>query len=99
MPTADGAAHAAFPDAQGFDCHIEVSESASQGTSKSLRGLFYGFAATVTAGLALASWYVGVRIVAADAMSAAAARQPARNSQGDGGLIGPFSRPTKVEHH
>jgi cell division septation protein DedD len=28
--------------------------------------LFFGFAATVTIGLALAIWYVGVRIVAAD---------------------------------
>jgi cell division protein FtsN len=30
------------------------------------KGVFFGFAATVTIGLALASWYVGVRIVAAD---------------------------------
>jgi hypothetical protein len=31
-----------------------------------LKGLFFGFTATVTVGLALGSWYVGVRIVAAD---------------------------------
>ncbi len=66
MPTTDCAAHAASPDAQDFDCPIEVSASTSQGTSRPLRGLFFGFAATVTIGLALASWYVGVRIVSAD---------------------------------
>jgi cell division septation protein DedD len=31
-----------------------------------LKGLLIGFAATVTIGLAMASWYVGVRIVAAN---------------------------------
>jgi hypothetical protein len=34
--------------------------------SKPLRGLLFGFASTVTIGLALASWYVGVRIVSAN---------------------------------
>lgn len=77
MPTSDCANHAALPDAQGFDCQIEVSGSAPQGTSRPLRGLFFGFAATVTVGLALASWYVGVRIVSADEVSAAG---PARTS-------------------
>lgn len=38
----------------------------SRRSSKPLRGLLFGFAATVTIGLALASWYVGVRIVSAD---------------------------------
>lgn len=66
MPTTDCATHAALPDAQDFDCQAEVSESASQGTSRPLRGLFFGFAVTVTVGLALTSWYVGVRIVSAD---------------------------------
>lgn len=66
MPTTDCATDAALPDAASFDCHIEISESAPQGSSRSLRGLFFGFAATMTAGLALASWYVGVRIVSAD---------------------------------
>ena len=73
MPTTDCTAHAALPDAQDFDCQIEVSASASQGTSRPLRGLFFGFAATVTIGLALASWYVGVRIVSADGPSCWAA--------------------------
>jgi SPOR domain len=70
MPTTDCATDAAMPDAPGFDCQIEVPERAPQGTSRPLRGLFFGFAATVTVGLALASWYVGVRIVRADEVSA-----------------------------
>jgi hypothetical protein len=48
------------------DFQIETAMRPSGGTSKPLKGLFFGFAATVTVGLALASWYVGVRIVAAD---------------------------------
>jgi cell division septation protein DedD len=48
------------------DLQIETAMRPSAGTSKPLKGLFFGFAATVTVGLALASWYVGVRIVAAD---------------------------------
>lgn len=78
MPTTDCATHAALPDAQDFDCQVEVSESTSQGRSSSLRGLFFGFAVTVTVGLALASWYVGVRIVSADETPAAS---PARSSE------------------
>jgi cell division protein FtsN len=39
---------------------------AVDGASKQLRSLLLGFAITVTVGLALASWYVGVRIVDAD---------------------------------
>lgn len=77
MPTTDCAAHAASTDAQDVDCPIEVSASTSQGTSRPLRGLVFGFAATVTIGLALASWYVGVRIVSGDELSAGA---PARLS-------------------
>ena len=76
MPTTDCAAHAASPDAPGFDCQIEVSSRASRGTSRPLRGLFFGFAATVTIGLALASWYVGVRIVSAGEVSAAGSARP-----------------------
>jgi hypothetical protein len=44
---------------------IQAAPSASDGSSKLLKGLFIGFAATVTVGLALAIWYLGVRIVAA----------------------------------
>jgi hypothetical protein len=39
--------------------------------SKPLKGLLWGFGATVTIGLTLASWYVGVRIVAADEVAPA----------------------------
>jgi hypothetical protein len=79
MPTTDCTTDAVLPDAQSLDCQIEVSESAPQGTSRPLRGLFFGFAATVTVGLALASWYVGVRLVSADELSAIA---PARQGAG-----------------
>lgn len=76
MPATDCATHTALPGEQGFDCQVEVSERASQGGSRPLRGLFFGFAATVTVGLALASWYVGVRIVSADELSAASPVRP-----------------------
>jgi hypothetical protein len=39
------------------------SPSAAPGASPLLRGLLIGFAASVTIGLGLTSWYVGVRIV------------------------------------
>jgi cell division septation protein DedD len=45
--------------------------------SKPLRGLFFGFTVTVTIGLALASWYLGVRIVAADEVAPPSATQQA----------------------
>ena len=48
------------------DLPLETALRTSGGTSKPLKGLFFGFAATVTVGLALGTWYVGVRIVAAD---------------------------------
>jgi hypothetical protein len=44
-------------------------QSASEDAPKLLKSVLIGFAATVTVGLALASWYVGVRIV--DAKEAA----------------------------
>jgi cell division septation protein DedD len=54
------------PGLSNDDLQMEAPPRASDAASKSLRGLFFGFTATVTVGLALASWYVGVRIVAAD---------------------------------
>jgi hypothetical protein len=57
MPTTDCASE---------DLQIETSALAPGETSKPLKSLFFGFAATVTVGLALGTWYVGVRIVAAD---------------------------------
>jgi hypothetical protein len=90
MPTTDGTTHAALPVAQSSDCHIEVSGRASQGLSRPLRGLFFGFALTLTLGLALASWYVGVRIVSADEVSATG---PARSSAVTETAVTPQSGP------
>jgi hypothetical protein len=64
MPTTDCATDIAPPPPQ-IDEQIE-SAPASGGTSKLLKGLLIGFAATVTIGLALGIWYLGVRIVAAN---------------------------------
>jgi len=44
----------------------EAAET-SEDASRALKGLLIGFAATVTVGLGLASWYVGARIEAAGA--------------------------------
>lgn len=76
MPATDFATNIAPADPQIFesqsgDAQMDAAERASDEaskpvTSKPLKGLFFGFAATVTVGLGLASWYVGVRIVAAD---------------------------------
>jgi hypothetical protein len=69
MPTTDCATNIGLLSSQGEDVQNESVRRVSGGaskpvTSKPLRGLFFGFAATVTVGLALAIWYVGVRIVA-----------------------------------
>jgi len=66
MPTTDCAADIAPPDSPSEESQDGPTQQPSQGASRPLRGLLLGFAATVTVGLALASWYVGVRIVAAD---------------------------------
>lgn len=65
MSTTDCATEASLPTSPTEDFQIDVAEGAYEGTSKLLRGLFFGFAGTVTIGLALASWYLCVRIVAA----------------------------------
>ncbi len=71
MPTSDCTTDLRSSDAQlqpSPDAQIEDAPSearpAFDGASKRLRRLFFGFAATVTLGLALGSWYVGLRIVA-----------------------------------
>src|SRR5580692_7329832 len=61
MPATDCATDIAPPPSQ-IDEQIE-SAPAPGGASKLLKGLLIGFAATVTIGLALAGWYLGVRIV------------------------------------
>jgi len=48
------------------DQQVDVVQGVATGASKLLKGLLIGFAGTVTIALALASWYVGVRIVAAN---------------------------------
>jgi hypothetical protein len=60
MPTTDYATGIAPPDLRIDDS--EAPPQPSGGASKPLRGLLFGFTASVTIGLALASWYVGVRI-------------------------------------
>ena len=67
----DCATDMALPDSQGCVSEIEAELRASDAASKSLKGLFFGFAASVTIGLALTSWYVGVRIVSADEVAPA----------------------------
>jgi hypothetical protein len=53
------------------DQQVDLVQDVATGASKLLKGLLIGFAATVTIALALASWYVGVRIVAANEVAAA----------------------------
>jgi hypothetical protein len=70
MPTTDCATDTSLPPSPSEELQIDATEQAYQGTSKPLRGLFFGFAATVTVALALATWYLCVRIVAADQVPA-----------------------------
>jgi hypothetical protein len=62
MPTTDYATGIASPDLRTDDSEMEAPPRPYAGAPKPLRGLLFGFTATVTIGLALASWYVGVRI-------------------------------------
>jgi hypothetical protein len=63
------------------DCATEIpalqgessQDSFSSEASNPLKSLLWGFGATVTIGLTLATWYVGVRIVAADEVAPAPA--------------------------
>jgi cell division protein FtsN len=66
MPTTDCATDTALPNSQSEDSQSRSARLASHGAPGLLRGLFYGFAITITTGLALTSWYVGVRVVAAN---------------------------------
>jgi len=72
MPTTEFAADIAQPGLQpglqSDESQIEAAPLAFGQASKLLRGLLYGFAASVTVGLALGSWYLGVRIVAGGAI-------------------------------
>ena len=62
MPATECAIDVALSNSQSED----QQDASPQRASRPLRGSLFGFAATVTVGLALASWYVGVRIVSAD---------------------------------
>jgi cell division septation protein DedD len=67
MPATECATEIALPNLPREVPQDAPPQPASQGAaSRPLKGLLLGFAATVTVGLALASWYVGVRIVSAD---------------------------------
>jgi hypothetical protein len=72
MPTTECATDMPLPVLQSEDARREAVSDALDGArptfcgSKPLKGLFLGFTATVTIGLGLASWYLGVRMVAAD---------------------------------
>ena len=61
MATTDCATDTGLADVQN-----ENETPPPAGASKPLKGLIIGFAVTVSSGLALASWYVGARIVSAD---------------------------------
>jgi cell division protein FtsN len=82
MPTTDCATDISLPPSPdlasqtGNYSNIDAAEPAYEDTSRLLRGLLFGFAATVTIALALASCYVGVRIVAANQEVAAKQTAP-----------------------
>jgi len=70
MSTTDCATAIAPPDLQSEDSQIETPNPSPAGASKTLKGLLIGFTATVAIGLALGTWYLSVRIVAAGAAAA-----------------------------
>jgi hypothetical protein len=76
MSTTDCATDIGLPDLE-TDPQIENARLALEGESKPLKGLYFGFAFVVTAGLALASWYVGVRIVSAEEVTSPVGAAPA----------------------
>jgi SPOR domain len=75
MTTTDYATDVARPDLQSEDSQIDSAGQPLGGPSKPLKGLLFGFAATMTIGLALATWYVGLRIVAANEVAASSVFQ------------------------
>jgi hypothetical protein len=65
MTTTDFATDSVLPNSPVEDPRNESEQPASGGAPKRIRGLLFGFA-SVTVGLMLGIWYVGVRIVSAD---------------------------------
>ncbi|MBV9771848.1 MAG: hypothetical protein JOZ32_19915 [Bryobacterales bacterium] len=53
-------------DTELGECQSEAAKGARGERSRPLNGVLVGFAATMAVALGLASWYVGVRIVAAE---------------------------------
>lgn len=88
MPTTDCATVVA--SSENHNPEIDHPQRSPGGASKSLRGVFYGFAATVTLGLALASWYVGVRIVAADEVAPSSAASIASAAPAASPMVAPL---------
>jgi len=76
MATMECASDLPLADSEQVDSQTQIAGPATEAKSKSPKGLIFGFAFTVTAGLALASWYVGARIVAADETAAAVVSAP-----------------------
>lgn len=69
MSTTECAASVPLPgssaaDQPDDDAHLDFPHDAPNRASKLLRGLLISFAATVTLGLALTTWYVATRMVA-----------------------------------
>jgi len=65
MTTTDFATDRVLPNSPIEDPRNEPEQPASGGAPKRIKGMLFGFA-SVTVGLALGIWYVGVRIVSAD---------------------------------
>jgi cell division protein FtsN len=76
MPTMECATELPLADSEQGDSPIQSACAATEAKAKSPKGLIFGFAATVAAGLALTSWYVGARIVSADETAPAVAPAP-----------------------
>ncbi len=93
MSSMECATELPLADSEQGDSQIEIASPASGAKSKALKGLVFGFAVTVTAGLALASWYVSARIVSADKTAPA----PAPSLQRSYILIGPFTTREQME--
>jgi len=82
MPTTDYATGIASPDLRTDDSEMEAPPRPYAGAPKPLRGLLFGFTATVTIGLALASWYVGARIIAPGEAAPSSANQSLTSAPG-----------------
>lgn len=76
MTTTDFATDGVLPNSPIEDPQNESGQPVSGGAPRRIKGLLFGFA-SVTVGLALGIWYVGVRIVSADEIGPATTTQGA----------------------